>query len=153
MKVTATTAGLAPLLHGAARAPRPHDIDRLVPTDDRAAPRRRARASFDARARARGAEAETTRRLGQSPFDRVARPGTRAEPPVASASASERAADAWKSSTATTAFMAQHLAQEVMPEDGRDQPGALRRGLLHYRRALDQGIAVIGPANFAGLVV
>jgi hypothetical protein len=49
--------------------------------------------------------------------------------------------------------MAQHLAQEVMPEDRLDQPGALLQGLLHYRRALDQGIAVIGPANFQGLVV
>lgn len=155
MNVTATTAGLAPLLQGVARAPRRHDTDRLVPHDDRTQPRRRSRASFEAQVGSHRAEAETARRLGQSPFDRVARPGTRAEAPAPNASERPRAPDvgAWQPSTAATAFMAQYLVQEVMPEDGQDQPGALRQGLLHYRRAMAQGIAVIGPANFSGLVV
>ncbi|MDP6707142.1 MAG: hypothetical protein QF893_12425 [Alphaproteobacteria bacterium] len=55
--------------------------------------------------------------------------------------------------TASSAFLAQHLAQEVMPESPRDGTVAHQRGLDRYHDALAQGVAVIGPADFRGLVI
>ncbi len=53
----------------------------------------------------------------------------------------------------SSAYLAQQLAQEVMPESARAQASLLAQGVQAYRHALSHGIAIIGPADAQGLLV
>ncbi len=155
MIVTANMTGLSAVLRGAARGPGRPDGDRVVPQDDRSAPGRRAKNPFSSRIESRHVEAKTALELGRPDPDRVAGGSGETETPAAARPETARPQDRASSApfTGASAFMAQYLAQEVMPEDRHGRPGAAREGLQLYHRAIAQGVAVIGPADFQSLVV
>lgn len=54
---------------------------------------------------------------------------------------------------ASAPFIAQVLAQEIVPEDTDRIPAKVRAGLAHYQAAVFPEISVIGPANATGLIL
>ncbi len=152
MSATASIVGLASAPSGIARAPRRLDIGR-APAPEVASPPRRSKAALDPGGRLRRVRPETTRRLRNLEPEPQSRTGPRAEPSRPRQGGAVASAGAPLSATASSAFLAQHLAQEVMPESPRDGRVAHQRGLDRYHDALAHGVAVIGPADFLGLVV
>ena len=53
----------------------------------------------------------------------------------------------------SSGFVAQVIAQEVMPERRDTVPAHVRDGRDAYRRASDKDVAIIGPADAIGRVV
>ncbi len=53
----------------------------------------------------------------------------------------------------SSGFVAQVIAQEVMPEQRDNVPAHVRDGRAAYRRAGGQDVAIIGPADAIGRVV
>ena len=54
---------------------------------------------------------------------------------------------------ASAAFVAQRLAQEILPEPESAEVARVRLGFEAYRDTLAQGVSVIGPANAEGVVI
>jgi hypothetical protein len=144
LSATASIVGLAAAPLGIARAPRRLDIP---------PPPRRSKAALDPSGRLRRVRPETTRRLRNSEPEPQSRPGLRVEPSRPRQGGVVASAGALPLATISSAFLAQHLAQEVMPESPRDGTVAHQRGLDRYHDVLAHGVAVIGPADFRGLVV
>jgi len=157
MSVTAPIAGPTSALPSLALAPRRLDIDRAAAQDVGPATPRRSGVARDAGGPLRRIQAETTRRLRQLDRQPLPRPGPRPEPAAPrqgrAVGAAGAAAGAPPPATGTSAFLAQYLAQEVIPQSPPERSTTLRRGLDLYRDAMAQGVAVIGPADFRGLVV